>query len=66
MLIKEVAKEFSKLLIDISKLLIGGGIIASILKFEEINRIALISILSVSVLLLLSLAFYIIKKTNKD
>ena len=36
---KEFDKELGKYLLDLSKLIFGGGVLATILKIEDINRL---------------------------
>ena len=59
---KEFNQEVGKYLLDVSKLIFGGGVLATILKIEEINRgVVLISGLSISVIIAL-IGFNILNK----
>lgn len=54
---KETQKEFAKFLIDVAKLIIGGGILASILKFDDIDKTKLVFYCSSVTLIFLILGF---------
>jgi hypothetical protein len=62
---KETLKEFAKFLIDVAKLIIGGAILTTIIKYEDINKFSLILVSSLISITLMIIAFSLHNKASK-
>jgi hypothetical protein len=61
---KEFNKEFGKYFLDISKLIFGGVVLASIIKIEDISKTE-VTIIGLSVTIIFAVIGLIILKLNK-
>ncbi|MDX2191218.1 MAG: DUF6722 family protein [Bacteroidota bacterium] len=53
-------------MIDVSKLIIGGVLLATILKFENLNKPIVIAVSVTTIMTLAILGFRLLDKSNKD
>lgn len=58
----ELRKEIGKYFIDISKLVLGGVVLASVIKIEDISRIAILIVGILVTLITATIGFVIYKK----
>ncbi len=61
---KDTQKEIGKFLVDVAKLVFGGGILATIIKSDRIDEIYIIIIGFTIIPLLIIVGFYFINKSN--
>ena len=54
-------KEFGKYFLDISKLIFGGAVLATIIKSENINRFVVISMGGIATIAFALFGFYLLK-----
>lgn len=62
---KELRKEIGKYFVDVSKLLIGGAVLSSVLKIQGLSSVWVITLGSVLALILALAGFYILSIKDK-
>ena len=60
----DLRKEVGKYFLDISKLIFGGVVIASILKIDDISKILVLIVGTVVTFLFAAVGFVVLKKNN--
>lgn len=60
----KLRKEIGKYLLDVSKLIFGGAVIASILKIEDIDKFWILIVGTIVTLLFATAGFIFISKSN--